>query len=98
MNMRDSGDYVRNMALAAIAGQAGCLTAFLVLVALLGGLFLDELLGTRPVFTLGLVLLSVPVSLVLMVYTVLSTTRRMTPPNVRSSPPSTSTRYDDEDL
>jgi|GEM_PF-446581 hypothetical protein len=62
--------------------QIGCLTLVIVIAALGAGLWLDSRLGTRPWFTLGLVLASIPVSLVALVYTALSVGRRaqMPPP------------------
>ena len=57
-----------NMMIAALAGQVGCLTLVIVLAAVLGGLALDARLGTRPWFTIGLVVASVPVSLILMFF------------------------------
>ena len=50
---------------AIIGGEVGCLTLVIVLLAVFGGLWLDRLLGTRPLFTVGLVLASAPISLVL---------------------------------
>jgi len=80
MNQKDQrGDYIRNMALAAVAGQAGCATVIMIFMALFAGVFLDSRLNTHPVFTLVLVLLSIPVSLYIMVRMVLSTTSRITP-------------------
>ena len=66
-----------SFALAGVAGQAGCVTLIVVIVALVAGLWLDRTLGTRemlgfPVATIGLIILSVPVSVVLMIRTVLS--------------------------
>lgn len=58
----------RNLWLAALAGQVGFLTLIIILAAVLGGLALDARLGTRPWFTIGLLLASIPVSLLLMVY------------------------------
>lgn len=46
-----------------IGGEVGCLTLFIVLVSVFGGLWLDNLLGTKPLFTLILVLASAPISL-----------------------------------
>ncbi len=46
----------------AIGLQVGCLGAGLVVGALLLGLWLDGQLGTRPWVTLGLMLVSMPVS------------------------------------
>jgi hypothetical protein len=50
---------------ALIGGEVGCVTLFIVLLAVFGGLWLDKVLGTRPLFTVGLVLASAPVSLAL---------------------------------
>jgi hypothetical protein len=65
------------MAVAGILGQVGCLTTALVLLALVGGLWLDAQFGTRPVLTLALVLGSVPVALYLMFRIVLAGARRV---------------------
>lgn len=57
----------RNIWVAALAAQVGFLTLLIILAAVLGGIALDARLGTRPWFTIGLLLASIPVSLVLMV-------------------------------
>jgi len=49
-----------NLTLAAILGQVGCLTIVIIFVALFGGLWLDKYLDTKPLFTVGLMILSVP--------------------------------------
>lgn len=72
MNLKLSPDYARNMALASVAGQAGCLSVMIIFMALFAGMFLDSRLNTHPVLTLGLVLLSVPVSLYAMIRLMLS--------------------------
>jgi len=79
MNPKVTPDHVRNLALAAAAGQAGCSTLVLVFLALFAGMFLDARLDTHPIFTLGLVLLSIPVSLYAMVRLVLSMVSQITP-------------------
>jgi hypothetical protein len=48
-----------------VGGEVGCLTLIIVLVAVFGGIWLDKVLGTKPLFTVSLVLLSAPLSLVL---------------------------------
>ena len=58
----------RNLWVAALAAQVGFLTLIIILAAVLGGLALDARLGTKPWFTIGLLLASIPVSLVLMVF------------------------------
>jgi F0F1-type ATP synthase assembly protein I len=60
-----------------IGVQAGCVSVIVIILALVAGLVLDRALGTKYVFTVGLLLLSVPVSLGAMVYTVLRSTRSM---------------------
>jgi F0F1-type ATP synthase assembly protein I len=60
-----------------IGVQAGCVSVILIILALVVGLLLDRALGTKYVFTVGLMLLSIPVSLAAMVYTVLRSTRSM---------------------
>ena len=65
-------DYVRNLALASVAGQAGCVSVLLIFMGLFGGMFLDARLNTHPIFTIGLVLVAVPVSLYAMVRLMLS--------------------------
>ncbi|OGT28187.1 MAG: hypothetical protein A2Z17_02715 [Gammaproteobacteria bacterium RBG_16_66_13] len=57
--------------------SAGCLTAAATVLALLVGLWLDQRLGTRPMFTLTFVLGSVPLSLIGMVWWVLRNARRV---------------------
>ena len=51
------------MVLTGVLGLVGCLTIAIIAVALVGGLLLDNALQTRPMFTLILVIASVPLSL-----------------------------------
>lgn len=51
--------------LGAVGGEIGCLTLIIVLAAVFGGIWLDRLLGTKPVIMLILVLGSAPLSLFL---------------------------------
>jgi hypothetical protein len=64
-------------ALLGVVGQVGCLTLVIVLVALFGGLWLDNQLQTRPWFTLGLILLSVPLTFALVLRVVFSSSDRI---------------------
>lgn len=73
----DPARYTLNMALAAVAGQVGCITVVLVVAAALAGLWLDSQFGTRPLFTIGLLLAAVPVTLVAMFWVVRQTTSRI---------------------
>ncbi len=60
------------LALAGLLGQVGCVTLIVIFAALGIGLWLDSQFGSRPVFTLILVLGSVPVTIYLMVRIVLT--------------------------
>lgn len=56
-----------NALLASVVGQVGCLIVFIVFVALGAGMALDKFLGTRAIFTVLLMVGSVPVALYLTV-------------------------------
>lgn len=56
-----------NLSIVGLISQVGLLTVGIIVVALIGGIYLDNRLGTKPWFTIGLILGSVPVSLVAMV-------------------------------
>lgn len=55
-----------NLAIAGLLGQVGCVTLIIILVALLGGLWLDTRLNTRPWFVLVFLIASIPISLAVM--------------------------------
>lgn len=71
--------YVFNLTVAGVAGQVGFITLFIVLVALFGGLWLDKQFDTKPIFTIVLMLASVPVTLVMMFWVVRSAVKRIKP-------------------
>jgi MFS family permease len=77
---------LKNLSLAAIAGQAGCVTLLIVIAALFIGLWLDAQLGWRGPCTVGVLALSVPFSLYAMVKLTLVSLGRLQPP--RSGLPS----------
>jgi MFS-type transporter involved in bile tolerance (Atg22 family) len=60
------------MALLGVIGQVGCLTLVIILVALVAGLWLDNQFQTRPLFTIILVIASMPITIFLMFRVVLS--------------------------
>lgn len=70
---------LRNLSYATLAGQAGCVTLIIVFGALLAGLWLDAQLGQRGPCTFGLLIVSVPVSLALMLRVALSAIKRIEP-------------------
>lgn len=74
-----------NLTLVGIVSQVGCLTLVIILASLFLGLFLDSRFNTRPWFTIGLVILSIPVSLVLMVYVVRTAVKKLKPENSKQT-------------
>ncbi len=60
------------MALLGVIGQVGCLTLVIILVALVAGLWLDSQFQTRPLFTIILIIVSMPITIFLMFRVVLS--------------------------
>jgi len=71
--------YALNLTIVGVFGQVGFLTLFIILVSLLGGLWLDKTFDTKPLFTIALMIASVPVSLVLMYKVVMWATSRIKP-------------------
>lgn len=67
---RDRKQYWLNLTLAGAAGQVGCVTFVIILVAVIAGLWLDSRFQTKPIFTFVLLIASVPVSLAAMLYIV----------------------------
>jgi F0F1-type ATP synthase assembly protein I len=63
----------QNLALAGMVSQIGCVTVVIVIGALLLGLWLDNMLGTKPILTIGLLILSIPVSTYSLIRVALST-------------------------
>lgn len=58
--------YSLNMAVAVVVGLGGFITLAIVMGVLLIGLAIDRALDTRPLFTIGLLVLSAPVSIFVM--------------------------------
>jgi uncharacterized membrane protein YfhO len=85
---------IANITLTVLAAQSGCLSLVLVFGALLLGLWLDAQTGQRGPFTVGLLLLSIPISLFVMVRVALSAVKQIQPPR---KPLSTRRRDTDEE-
>lgn len=58
---------MRNL-LIVVIGQVGCLTLAVILASVFGGLWLDTIFDTKPVFTLVLLFAGIPLSVILMLY------------------------------
>lgn len=65
-----------NVTLGLVTGSVGLITLVIVLAALFGGLWLDGRMDTRPLFTIILIVASVPVTLVLMFWVVRKATKK----------------------
>lgn len=74
-----------NLTLAVVTGQVGCLTVLIILVAFLAGRWLDNQFGSDALFTVVLMVGSVPVTLVVMVLVVRSVTSRFAKPSGQKS-------------
>jgi F0F1-type ATP synthase assembly protein I len=68
---------ILNTLLIVLIGQVGCLTIAIVLASVFGGLWLDKTFGTKPFFTLALLIAGIPVSVLLMLFISRRTLARM---------------------
>jgi len=75
----DRVQYTFNLALAAVAGQVGCLTLVIIIATLFGGLWLDTQFDTKPLFTVLFLVGSIPVTIILMFWVVRKTTSKIKP-------------------
>lgn len=74
----DAGmQFNRSLAYGAVLGQVGCLTLAIVIGAMLGGIWLDRQFNTRALFTVLLMVGSVPVTIYLMFRVVWNATARI---------------------
>lgn len=73
----DQKQKILNMTLAALVGQVGCLTVAIILIALLGGMYLDNLFDSKPSFTIGLLIGSIPVSMFVMLFVSRATVKKI---------------------
>jgi F0F1-type ATP synthase assembly protein I len=80
--------YVFSMRLATVGAQVGCLTLAIVFLGLFGGLWLDRLLGTKPLFTIMLVLGAAPLSLFLTFWMAMRAVRDLNLPSPAGAKPS----------
>ena len=71
-----------NLTLAAVTGQVGCLTVIIILAAFFIGRWLDNRFESDAIFTVVLMIASVPVTLVVMFWVVRSVTARFARPSV----------------
>ena len=71
------GRGILNTLLVVMIGQVGCLTLVVILASVFGGLWLDKTFGTKPIFTLVLLLAGIPVSVFVMLTVARKTLARL---------------------
>lgn len=76
---KNNAQYALNLGLAGFAGQVGCLTLVIIIVALLGGLWLDNQFGVKPLFTILFLIGSVPITIFVMFRVAMSAIARIKP-------------------
>ena len=83
-----------NMSVLALGGQVGCSTLFIVLAAVFGGIWLDRVFDTKPIFTIFFILGSAPLALVLTYWMAMRSIQNLHP----GSPDKNETQTDKEEL
>ena len=78
-----------------VLGQVGLLTMGVIIVALVGGLWLDRQLSTKPLFTVLLMLASFPVSYYIIYRIALNAVGKIKPAAGKSSPKKEDMQSDD---
>ncbi|HSM24128.1 MAG TPA: AtpZ/AtpI family protein [Anaerolineaceae bacterium] len=82
-----------NLTLASVAGQVGCLTLLIVIAALFGGLWLDNRFDSKPMYTIGMLIVSIPISLGVMFFVV-----RLAISKIKTSQPETNSDMKEVEL
>lgn len=83
---QNRGQRVLLLTLVAVSGQVGCITLIIIIAALSLGLWLDGLFESQPVFTIILMIVSIPVTLVTMIWVVRRTTAYMVSKRIQTMP------------
>lgn len=83
IHQNNTRQHVLNLTLAGVAGLAGVITLLIVLLAMFAGIWLDNKFDTNHKFTIGLILGSVPLTLIIMFYFVKSATARIKPSTIK---------------
>ncbi len=78
-DQKQSPQYLMGITMAALGGQIGCLTLVIVFASLFLGRWLDQLLGTKPIILIILLVSSAPISLVLTFWVAMRTVKKINP-------------------
>lgn len=81
----------------AMGGQIGCVTLLIVFLALFGGLALDRVLDTKPLFTIVLLVGSAPLALFITFWIAMRAVKDMQKNMPVSTKASTRAKIDDEE-
>ena len=71
------GRKILSTLLIVMIGQVGCLTLVIILASVFGGLWLDKTFNTKPVFTLALLFVGIPISVLVMLVVARRTLARL---------------------
>ena len=71
------GRKILSTLLIVMVGQVGCLTLIIILASVFGGLWLDNRFDTKPIFTLVLLFVGVPISVLVMIVVARRTLARL---------------------
>ena len=71
------GRKILSTLLIVMVGQVGCLTLIIILASVFGGMWLDNMFGTKPVFTLALLFAGIPISVLVMLVVARKTLARL---------------------
>jgi len=83
-----------DMSVLALGGQVGCATLAIVILSVFGGIWLDRVLDTKPIFTILFILGSAPLALVLTYWMAMRSIRKM---NI-ASPGEKDTQTEEEEV
>ncbi|MEW5868686.1 MAG: AtpZ/AtpI family protein [Chloroflexota bacterium] len=73
-----------------MGGEVGGVTLLIVFLAVFGGLWLDQVLGTKPILTVILVLASAPLALALTFWLAMRAVKDIQPPSQSGKHPGVS--------
>jgi F0F1-type ATP synthase assembly protein I len=71
------GQNILQTLLVVLIGQVGCVTLIVILASIFGGLWLDNMFGTKPVITLVLLFAGIPLSVFVMLIVARRTLARL---------------------
>lgn len=93
MSQSDNNEYkpiqsvATSLPVIALGGQIGCVTLVVVLAAAFGGIWLDRMLGTKPLITILLIVGAAPLSLFATYWMALRAINKVNPPASQDTKP-----------